>query len=107
MQANLAATELPGLTEVYVGPDMAEKKPIAEVLEGAQFVGIYFSAHWCPPCRGFTPILGQFYEEVNKDGKVFEVIFITSDRDEAAFKEYFSLMPWKAAPFEIDRGAIK
>lgn len=24
--------------------------------------GIYFSAHWCPPCRRFTQILKDFYE---------------------------------------------
>ena len=107
MQGNFAATQLPGLTEVFTGPDMATKKPLAEALEGYEFVGIYFSAHWCPPCRGFTPMLAQFYEEVNKDGKVFEVIFITSDRDEASFKEYYGMMPWKAAPFECDRGTIK
>jgi len=22
-------------------------------------LGLYFSAHWCPPCRGFTPKLGK------------------------------------------------
>ena len=22
-------------------------------------IGLYFSAHWCPPCRKFTPILKQ------------------------------------------------
>jgi len=44
---------------------------------------------------------------VNKNGKVFEVIFITSDRDEASFKQYYGQMPWKAAPFGSDRETIK
>ena len=29
-------------------------------------VGIYFSAHWCPPCRGFTPKLVEFFSELEK-----------------------------------------
>ena len=28
-------------------------------------VAFYFSAHWCGPCRDFTPILSKFYEIVN------------------------------------------
>ena len=35
-----------------------------EALEGKKFVGFYFSAHWCPPCRGFTPVLKDFYEVI-------------------------------------------
>ena len=80
---------------------------LADALAGAEFVGIYFSAHWCPPCRGFTPILAQFYEEVNKNGKVFEVIFVTSDQNEDSFKEYYELMPWKACRWGDDRNSIK
>ena len=30
-------------------------------IEG-KFVGIYFSAAWCGPCREFTPLLQKFYE---------------------------------------------
>ncbi len=24
------------------------------------YVVLYFSAHWCPPCKRFTPILSQW-----------------------------------------------
>ena len=37
-----------------------ESVKTAEVLDG-KVVGIYFSAHWCPPCRGFTPKLAEWY----------------------------------------------
>ena len=38
-------------------------KPTAEVLGEATAVAIYFSAHWCPPCRGFTPQLAAMYTD--------------------------------------------
>ena len=63
------------------------------------FFGLYFSAHWCPPCRNFTPKLINFYEVVNKTQKQIEIIFVTSDKNEAEFNEYFGTMPWLAVPF--------
>merc|ERR1711988_823135 len=62
-------------------------------------IGIYFSAHWCPPGRGFTPQLAKTYEKMKEQGKEFEIIFASSDRDEASFKEYFGEMPWLALPY--------
>ena len=32
-----------------------------EIFKNNELIGIYFSAHWCPPCRQFTPILSNFY----------------------------------------------
>ena len=26
------------------------------------FILLFFSAHWCPPCRGMLPDLKEFYE---------------------------------------------
>jgi len=67
-------------------------------LKTAKLIGIYFSAHWCPPCRGFTPVLADFYNNVNKNGHVFEVIFSSCDQDDKSFQEYLGTMPWIALP---------
>jgi len=61
-------------------------------------VALYFSAHWCPPCKGFTPKLAGWYSADLK-AKGLEVVFISSDKDEDAFKEYFGEMPWLALPY--------
>jgi nucleoredoxin len=74
------------------------EKPTTDVLAGKKYVGLYFSAHWCPPCRGFTPKLADSYTNHLK-GKGLEVVFVSSDRDEGQFKEYFGEMPWTALPF--------
>lgn len=62
--------------------------------------GIYFSAHWCPPCKGFTPQLAETYATLKAANKDFEVVFVSSDRDEAAFDSYFGEMPWLALPYK-------
>jgi len=90
---------------LFAGKNLLTKdgeKPAAEVLKD-KYVGIYFSAHWCPPCRGFTPALATAYTETYK-AKNLEIVFVSSDRDEAAFNEYYAEMPWTALPF-ADRDA--
>merc|ERR1712010_67849 len=63
-------------------------------------VALYFSAHWCPPCRGFTPQMGKFYDSI-KATKNFEIIFVSSDRDASQFKEYYDEQAaWAALPFK-------
>jgi len=61
---------------------------------------LYFSAHWCPPCRNFTPKLAQAYENLKASGKQVDIVFISSDKGPAQFQEYLNLMPWLALPFE-------
>jgi len=70
----------------------------AQALAGKRGVALYFSAHWCPPCRGFTPKLVEAYQKHLKS-EGLEVVFVSSDRDEAAFKSYHGSMPWLALPY--------
>jgi len=63
-----------------------------------KYVGIYFSAHWCPPCKMFTPKLAEFYKSHHVD-KNLEIVFVSSDRDETQFNHYYAEMPWLALPF--------
>lgn len=80
----------------FVGGD--GKTVTLDALAG-KYIGIYFSAHWCPPCRGFTPELIKTYKKLKEENKNFEIIFASSDRDEAAFNEYFGEMPWLSLPY--------
>ncbi|KAK4357535.1 hypothetical protein RND71_023145 [Anisodus tanguticus] len=66
---------------------------------------LYFSAHWCPPCRAFTPKLKEAYETIKSKNGPLEVIFLSSDQDQTSFDSYFATMPWLALPFGDGRKA--
>ena len=61
---------------------------------------VYYSAHWCPPCRGFTPMLADFYNKAKAANKDFEIIFVSSDGEKSDFEEYYASMPWLALKFD-------
>jgi nucleoredoxin len=85
--------------------DKSKKETKVADLKG-KYVGLYFSASWCGPCKKFTPILTKAYEELKKDKQPFEIVFCSLDKEEDAFGMYFSTMPWLAVPF-ADRTIIK
>ncbi len=65
-----------------------------------KMLGLYFSAHWCGPCREFTPELVEFYDKVRDAPEGLEIVFVSSDRDAAGFHEYHASMPWPAVRFD-------
>jgi len=70
----------------------------SSILEANDYVFLYFSAHWCPPCRGFTPKLVQYYNR-HHTSKKFEVIFVSGDNEQSEFDEYYGEMPWATVAF--------
>ncbi|XP_024993483.1 probable nucleoredoxin 1 [Cynara cardunculus var. scolymus] len=85
-----------GDLDFVVGKD-GVKIPVSDLV--GKYTLLYFSAHWCPPCRAFTPKLVETYHEIKAKHDAFEVIFISSDRDQASYEEYYATMPWLSLPF--------
>ena len=82
------------LPEALIAPS---GEPISrETLQG-KFVGLYFSASWCPPCRRFTPKLIALRNERTAQ---FEVVLVGSDRSKEEQQAYVADhgMPWPALP---------
>ena len=75
--------------------------PADSTLAGKDLVLFYFSAHWCPPCRQFTPMLKDFYEVsmdttmdmvniilVLQEVEGLEIVFVSSDRSPEDMHSY-------------------
>lgn len=72
-----------------------------EPLEKKKLIALYFSAHWCAPCREFTPKLVDFYNRVAPQHPEFEIIFVSFDRSQFAMETYMreTNMPWPAIDY--------
>jgi nucleoredoxin len=89
-KGNLVHFQNGNLVSVAEG-DLAEKK----------IYGLYFSAHWCGPCRRFTPKLVEYYNKIVGEHPEFEIIFVSSDRSAEDMVTYMreAGMPWIAIEF--------
>jgi thiol-disulfide isomerase/thioredoxin len=91
--------------------------PLAETLGGKEFILLYASAHWCGPCRQYTPKLVTWYQQLvisagssstsrNNDNNhptnesTVEIVFLSADHDEASFQSYYRTMPWTAVAYD-------
>ncbi|HET9419352.1 MAG TPA: thioredoxin-like domain-containing protein [Chthoniobacterales bacterium] len=73
-----------------------------EPLEKKKLIALYFSAHWCAPCRKFTPQLVDYYNRVAPQHPEFEIIFVSLDKSQFAFESYIreANMPWPAIDYQ-------
>ena len=72
--------------------DGAGKNVTLSDLSG-KYIGLYFSASWCPDCRAYTPQLVKIYNKIHED-KNWQIIWVSYDRSEDAADKYFKEMPW-------------
>lgn len=88
------------------GKRLARFKP--EPSDHPKYFAFYHSAHWCPPCRAFTPSLVDFYKKQKRKGAAFELIFVSHDREEDAMAVYMDEfdMPWLAFSFGKNKDLV-
>jgi nucleoredoxin len=75
-------------------------------LENKKLIAVYFSAHWCGPCRKFTPQLVDYYNRVAQQHPEFEIVFYSRDHSASEFETYMreTNMPWPAIDFSKLKG---
>ncbi len=80
--------------------DPSDRKVSSSILKD-KYVGLYFSASWCGPCRSFTPELIKFR---NQHQENFEVVLIGGDGSPKAQSKYMKKyeMPWLAMENQSD-----
>ena len=54
---------------------------------------LYFGACWSTQCKDLTPYLVLAYNQINREGKVLEVVYVSMDPTESQFRENFREMP--------------
>jgi len=76
------------------------------VIANKKLIAVYFSAHWCGPCRKFTPQLVEYYNRVAAQHPEFEIVFYSHDRSASDFENYMreTNMPWLAIDFPKLKG---
>jgi nucleoredoxin len=75
---------------------------LSQLKDGSPLIALYFSAHWCPPCKKFIHKLEEFYTNVNSNEKEIEIIYVSLDNSSHEFKEYYNIMPWAAIPYDSE-----
>ncbi len=75
-------------------------------LANKKLIAFYFSAHWCGPCRKFTPQLVDYYNRVAAQHPEFEIVFYSFDKSPFAFETYMreANMPWPAIDYAKVKG---
>ena len=75
------------------------------ILKESPYYLIYFSGHFCPPCRQFTKSFRDFYRE-HYNSDYFQVLFVSCDRSERDMTKYMKEMPWPVLKFRGASSAV-
>jgi hypothetical protein len=89
----------PAMTD-FLGTLVTADGSAATIDGGIKLVMVLYSASWWGACGPFKETLKELYAKWNADGKVFEVVVHSGDRDPGGFASTSDGCPWLFVPFE-------
>ncbi|OQR99005.1 thioredoxin [Achlya hypogyna] len=72
----------------------------------AKVILLYFSAAWCGPSKGFTPLLEAAFSSALAKGHDVEVVYVSADESVEDFNLNEETTPWVTLPFETAVAAL-
>ena len=105
MKQKLIYSLLSDLLHVLINAAQLAKVRRICALESSSFLSVHFHYLFmqCPPGIDFTFQLVEIYNNLRKDNKEFEIIYVSSDENKEDWKAYSALMPWISLPYEDAR----
>lgn len=91
-------TSIPDLKSIQLFNNKLEEFKL-ELSDQFRFFGLFVTGSWCPPCKEFENILIEFYKEINFKEKRFEIIHMSSEKNEHEFKNSIADIPWPIIKF--------
>ena len=90
------ASVLKLLGKDVIAVNSAKIATAADVIKTKKYLFVYKSAHWCPPCRVFTPKLVGFYNKYYEAMGDFDLVFVSWDHSQSDMNGYMKgeKMPW-------------
>ena len=61
---------------------------------GCKYVGLFFSAGWCPASKTMLKSLKNFYTDANLQQRTLEVVLVSSDRSADDWQQWHGTMSW-------------
>ena len=83
-----------GVTEREKEETTLTEECTADVFEGTKYVGLFFGASWCPPCKIMMKSLKNFYTDANLEERTIEVVLVSSDRSQETWQQHHATQPW-------------
>jgi len=81
----------------------------AAVLRTNRYIVLFFGCEWHPFCRDqFTPQLVRIYQHLKAEGggdpeREVEIVFVSLDKDQAAYERFVRTHPWLTVPWDEAR----
>ena len=86
------------------------------MLKNCKLLAFFFSADWCPPCKGFIPHLIDLFDYANQREepsadiatvRPFEIIYVSSDNKEEQMHQHLKTVGnWLYLAFDDPRAKL-